>query len=102
MIFKSDTFLQRKMPAEVAEPNILLIPITSDKGLCGAVMSSIIRETKKTVNNMNRAKVAIFPIGEKGSAGLTRPYPDIMRQSITHIATPYNFPTVMSVGVHVA
>merc|ERR1711998_114251 len=36
MVFKSDTFMQRKMPAEVTDPKTLLVPITSDKGLCGA------------------------------------------------------------------
>lgn len=102
MIFKSDQFLQRKMPAEVAEPRTLIIPITSDKGLCGAVNSSIIRLTKKMVARMNRAKLEIFPLGEKGSSAFARPFPDVMKQSITHIVTPFNYPSVMAVGVLVA
>ena len=42
--------MQRKMPGEVAEPSIVLVPITSDKGLCGAVNSSIVRNIKKMVD----------------------------------------------------
>lgn len=49
MIFKSDQHLQRKMPAEVQEPTQIFVPITSDKGLCGAINSSIVRDIKKFV-----------------------------------------------------
>jgi len=54
MIFKSDLYLQKKMPAEVAEPSQIFVPITSDKGLCGAVNSSIVRDVKKFVHGQNR------------------------------------------------
>lgn len=50
MIFKSDQFMQRKMPGEVAEPSTVIVPITSDKGLCGAVNSSIVRNVKRLVD----------------------------------------------------
>jgi len=43
MIFKSDQFMQRKAPMEVSDPSVVLVPITSDKGLCGGVNSSIVR-----------------------------------------------------------
>ena len=76
MIFKSDQFMQRKMPGEVADPNIVIVPITSDKGLCGAVNSSIVRQVKKyfAEGHATRSKCQIFSIGEKGTAGLTRPF----------------------------
>jgi len=66
MIFKSDQFMQRKMPGEVQDPSLLMVPITSDKGLCGAVNTGCVREVKKAVARENRAKVKIFAIGEKG------------------------------------
>jgi len=47
MIFKSDQFMQRKMPAEVPDPATVFVPITSDKGLCGGVNSACVREVKK-------------------------------------------------------
>lgn len=56
MIFKSDQFMQRKMPAEPSEPAVCFVPITSDKGLCGAVNTGIVREVKKAVAEENRAK----------------------------------------------
>ena len=31
------------MPTDSNDPTIVLVPITSDKGLCGAVNSSIVR-----------------------------------------------------------
>ena len=103
MIFKSDRFMQRKMPGEVSEPTTVLVPITSDKGLCGAVNSSIVREVKKYVDGGHciRSKTAIFSIGEKGSGGLTRPFPDLLKTSISQIGTPYNYPTVMAMAVHI-
>ena len=33
---------------------------------------------------------------------MTRPFPDCLKTSINHIGTPYNYPTVMSMAVHVA
>jgi F-type H+-transporting ATPase subunit gamma len=58
MMFKSDQHMQRKMIGDVSDPAITLIPITSDKGLCGAVNTSIVRELKKMVilEGMNRSK----------------------------------------------
>ena len=54
MIFKSDTYMQRRTPEISQSPKILLVPLTSDKGLCGAVNSTIVRECKKLVTSQNR------------------------------------------------
>ncbi len=101
MIFKSDQFMQRKMPSEPADPQTLIVPITSDKGLCGAINSIIVRDVKKLVAQSNRSKLAIYSIGEKGSLGFTRPFPDLLKYSISQIGTPYNYPTVMAMAVGV-
>ncbi len=101
MIFKSDQFMQRKMPSEPADPQTLIVPITSDKGLCGAINSIIVRDVKKLVAQSNRQKLAIYSIGEKGSLGFTRPFPDLLKYSISQIGTPYNYPTVMAMAVGV-
>lgn len=37
-----------------------------------------------------------MPIGEKGSIGMIRPFPDLIKLSISEITVPNNFPTVMS------
>jgi F-type H+-transporting ATPase subunit gamma len=103
MIFKSDQFMQRKMPAMSADPSMTIIPISSDKGLCGAVNSTVVREVKKIVAaSSNRSKLQIFSIGEKGSGAMVRPFPDLLRASISQIGTPYNYPTVMSMAVNIA
>ena len=101
MLFKSDQFMQRKMPAEPSDPQTLIVPITSDKGLCGAVNSVVVRNVKKYVLDHNRDKLQIFSIGEKGSVGFTRPFPDLLKYSISQVGTPYNYPTVMGMSVKV-
>lgn len=80
----------------------MLVPITSDKGLCGAVNSSIVREVNRIIHGQNRSRFRIFSIGEKGSSGLLRPCPDMLKTSISYIGTPYNYPTVMAMAVHIA
>ena len=102
MMFKSDHFLQRKMPGDVSEATTIIVPITSDKGLCGAVNSSIVRDVKKYVKHLNRSKTQIFSIGEKGTTGMVRPFPDMLKHSISQVGTPYNYPTVMSMAVNVS
>ena len=97
-VFASDELLKKKMPGEVGDVQTVLVPITSDKGLCGAVNSVIVRTCKKIVAEGNRANYTIFSIGEKGSTGLMRPFPDLLKTGITHVATPYNYPSVMAMA----
>jgi len=51
---------------------VLLVPITSDRGLCGGVNSSIIREVKRTARTIPSENLSVAVIGEKGKAGLLR------------------------------
>lgn len=103
MIFKSDQFMQRKMPGEVSNPSTVIVPLSSDKGLCGAVNSTVVRTVKRIVaESGNRANTKIFSIGDKGSVGMVRPFPDLLKTSISQIGTPYNYPTVMAMAVHIA
>jgi len=46
--------------------NVLLVPITADKGLCGSFNSNIVRRTAATIGQMPQAKVALYPLGKKG------------------------------------
>jgi F-type H+-transporting ATPase subunit gamma len=94
--------MQRKIGGEPADPVSVIVPITSDKGLCGAVNSSIVREVKKMAKEMNRSKTTIISIGEKGSAGFVRPFPDMLAHSISQIGTPYNYPTCMAMASQVS
>ena len=89
------------MPGDIADPTMVYVPITSDKGLCGAVNSSIVRDVKKSLIGKNRSKVTIFSIGDKGSTGMIRPFPDCLKFSISQIGSPYNYPVVMAMAVHI-
>lgn len=52
----------------------LIVPITSDKGLCGGVNSSVVKTCKKMVKELTLAgaEVSIVAIGEKGKDALLR------------------------------
>jgi F-type H+-transporting ATPase subunit gamma len=102
MIFKSDQYLQRKAPLQDAHDSTeFLVPLSSDKGLCGGINSNIVREIKTYVKDKNRSKIRIFPIGEKGSIAMIRPFPDMIKCSVSEISSPNNYPTVMDLSEQV-
>lgn len=99
MMFKSDQYLQRKAPlADVHDASEVIIPLTSDRGLCGGINSNIVRELKTYVKERNRSKLRLMPVGEKGSIAMTRPFPDLIRSSISDIGSPCNYPTIMAIA----
>lgn len=102
MIFKSDAYLQRKAPAhDTHDATEFLVPLTSDRGLCGGINSNIVRELKTYAKEKNRSKIRILPVGEKGSIAMTRPFPDLIKSSISDIVTPYNYPTAMALATQI-
>jgi F-type H+-transporting ATPase subunit gamma len=99
MIFKSDMYLQRKAPTEdIHDASEFIVPLSSDRGLCGGINSGVVREIKAYLKNKNRSKFRLLPIGEKASTALARPFPDIMKSSISDTGTPSNYPTVMGIS----
>jgi F-type H+-transporting ATPase subunit gamma len=99
MIFKSDQYLQRKAPSmEMHDASEFLVPLSSDRGLCGGINSNIVRELKTYVKTKNRTKLRIFPVGEKGSIAMVRPFPDLIRNSVSDIGSPCNYPTIMAIS----
>ena len=90
-IMKSETYMAKKKPNFTAK-KWLIVPITSDKGLCGGVNSSVIREVKSMVK-ADRSAYKIFVVGDKGSVALSRPLGDILDSAVTNIQPPINFPT---------
>lgn len=91
MIFKTDVYMQRKAPSENPDAGQLIVPITSDRGLCGGINSGILREMKTYIAENNREAINIFTIGEKGTAGCYRPYPDLLAESAQGLSVPCNF-----------
>ncbi len=62
-----DLPLAEERPAE----RVLLIPVTSDRGLCGAYNASVIKLTRQTIQDRYAAQnakgnVTLLPIGKKG------------------------------------
>ena len=90
-VIQNETYLAKKKPNFTAK-KWLLVPITTDKGLCGGVNSNIIREVKAMVK-ADRNAYKLFVVGDKGSVALSRTMSDILDSAITNINTPMNFPT---------
>lgn len=102
MMFKTDLYMQRRTSDLPANPKTLIVPLTSDKGLCGGVNSGIIKAVRDYVlTQPDRSKFQIFAIGDKGTVGLTRPCGDIMRAAISDVSMPINYPTCMAISEHV-
>ena len=95
-IFRSETYMHKKV-SPPAVKKTLLVPFTTDKGLCGGTNSNIVREIKSMVKT-DRSSYKVFIIGDKGSVALVRPLPDLMEQAVTQVITPMNFPTAAAIG----
>ncbi|MDI9320958.1 MAG: ATP synthase F1 subunit gamma [Phycisphaerales bacterium] len=55
------------LAAERPAEKVLLIPITSDRGLCGAYNTNVIKLTRTTISEkFPKAEVTILPLGKKG------------------------------------
>lgn len=67
MMFKTDLYMQRRIPDMPAAPRILIVPITSDKGMCGGVNSGLLKQVREYVRVSDRSKISVFPIGDKGT-----------------------------------
>ena len=101
MIFKSDLYMQRRTTENNSDPKELLVPITSDKGMCGAINSGIYRNVRDYLPGKTRENIKIFSIGAKGATSFQRPMADMLTIGISEIKTPYNYPTVMAMAEHI-
>lgn len=74
-------------------PKTLLIPFTSDKGLCGGVNTYITRSVKDCVRKMKAQgkECDIMIIGDKGRAQLRRDFRESITRSATDVVAPGNF-----------
>jgi F-type H+-transporting ATPase subunit gamma len=78
---------------EALPAKCLLVPFTTDKGLCGGVNSYVTRSVKDCVRKMKKQgkECDILVIGDKGRAQLRRECRDIIVRSATDIVQPGNF-----------
>jgi len=95
-IFANESYLQKKN-LNISVKKTLIVPITSDRGLCGSVNSGIVREVKQTIAP-NRSAYRIFSIGEKGTTGLLRPARDLLVFAATELSSPMNYATAAALA----
>ena len=62
-MLENDTYLQKRKVSPVVKKT-LLVPLTSDKGLCGGINSGIVRDVRSMVRP-NRAGYKLLVVGEK-------------------------------------
>ena len=79
----NESYLAKKKATDSIKKT-LIVPFSSDKGLCGGVNSTIVREVKSIVGN-DRNGHKILSIGDKGTNGLVRPFPDLLVNAITDL-----------------
>ncbi len=80
-------------------PRTLIVPFTSDRGLCGGINSGLIREIKgRIAASPNRSDFGFFSLGEKGYSAINRHFADLLKMSISDISTPINYFTMASIG----
>jgi len=85
--------------AEREVSKILLVVITSNRGLCGGFNSSVIKKSIDLIQNTYTGKkVDILAIGKKGNDLLSKKYPVIANQS--EIFDNLNFDNVAEIANH--
>jgi len=72
---------------------VLILPCTSDKGLCGGINSFISRNTKLCVAKLNAQgkECDIAVIGDKGRGQIRRTHAENVSLSMTEVLSPGNF-----------
>jgi len=80
-----------KLLAGTGSDNVhLLIVATSDRGLCGAFNSSIVREARRTIRVLQAEgkTVKVLAVGRKGRDQLRRDYGSLIVETITDLGRP--------------
>jgi len=71
----------------------LVVPLTSDKGLCGGINTFITRGVKSCVSQLHKEgkECDIVIIGDKGRAQIRRFHGDLIKSTATEVVSPANF-----------
>jgi len=82
----------------------LIVPMTSDKGLCGGINSFITRNVKDAVMKINDQgkECDVVVIGDKGRAQLSRAIPESIVRSCTEIQSPGSFNLAAALSAELA
>lgn len=84
------------------EENILVIPVTSNRGLCGAFNTNVMRYTAKMIaenypSQLAAGKVSVYPIGKKGEEFFRNRKYNVIASNI-HVFDQLNFGTVSPIA----
>jgi F-type H+-transporting ATPase subunit gamma len=67
IVSSASSDMELPLAAERAAEKVLLIPITSDRGLCGAYNANVIKLTRTTIQEKYpNAEITMLPLGKKG------------------------------------
>jgi F-type H+-transporting ATPase subunit gamma len=86
------------------EETHLLVVATSDRGLAGGFNSTILREARRTIRQLQAAgkTVKIFTVGRKGRDALRRDYAKLMVESLIDVGRPkLGFPAAEEIGTRI-
>src|SRR5213075_3099524 len=79
------------------ERKVLVIPITADRGLCGAFNSNITRATMNFIREKQFESVELLPLGRKAYDFFKRrPIP--IRRHATHVYQALSLATAQEIG----
>lgn len=81
----------------------LIVPMTSDRGLCGGVNTVIARGVRNLARQMKaeNKEMTMFVIGEKGRSAMRRVYADRIQGVASDVSVPVTFATASSVATEI-
>jgi len=82
----------------------LIVPLSSDKGLCGGINTFVSRCTKDAVTKIaaQGKECDIVVIGDKGRAQLSRAIPEKITRTVTEVVAPGNFNLAAAISSEIA
>ena len=82
----------------------LIVPFSSDKGLCGGVNSFITRAVRDAIIKLDAQgkECDVCIVGDKGRAQLARAVPDKVVKTVTEVVSPGNFNLAAAIASEVA
>eukprot|EP00536_Pseudo-nitzschia_multiseries_P005542 jgi/Psemu1/190732/e_gw1.104.110.1 len=88
-IYSEPTLLEDQTFEELPQ-KVLIVPFTSDKGLCGGINSFISRGTRDMIQKLTAQgkESDILVIGDKGRAQMRRMLGDSIKRSATEVVSP--------------
>ena len=83
---------------------VLLVPFTSDKGLCGGINSFIsraVRDCAKKIHAQGK-ECDVVIIGDKGRGQMRRTVPDLIKRTATEVVAPGTFTLASALAGEIA